>query len=682
MTYLKLIFAFAYILIHLAVIDISVAYAEEKPRTINYFRAFPLADRGYELIEDERHAEAIPLFEKAVRLVPEMLEYRVQLVNLYIHETQYSKAKSVLALALKEKPEDSQLLELQAIIKDASTTPSKPVTASKAVPAAEDVAKVPDAKKQEEAPASRVIAKEAEKVEEIAEEEEVISETSACEQIKSPDMLSPSQNLKASYCFLDKNKHSEAIPHLKLAATSKDADIAIRAYKQLGFLYSGTSQEEEASKMWKQVLKRTEDDFVKLLLARSLRSQKKFAEAQKVYSQIDKRALQDDHRAEYFNEGAFLSDNQNKTTPAIAKGAKALEISPTAENYYYQALRLQEAGQKQSAIEHLKKAHNIEPKSRLYALTLAYAYTGEKENLPAIPLFKQALGSSKYEESRENLAYALKEEGMRTEAAEQFRKVLKKVDDPEKHYDLRREIQQLEDNWQTLGSVTYRDGIARASGAPGVQTFDDSMQYGFETVYSPDSWQKNNRRIQLYGQVFTSSDVGKANINSDSTQGVVGGRITPFANTELYLYGARLFSIGDSALDDWQLRSTYAYTKGFDIKPYNEEWSYVFLSTDASYLVRREEVFATFEGRYGRSYRQKETWVATPHLVAAAAHQHNPNTGSDSVELGVGVSLKYWFNETKARAPRSNAEFIVQWREPVGGAEGKGSPFVRLVLQY
>ena len=322
-------------------------------------------------------------------------------------------------------------------------------------------------------------------------------------------------------------------------------------------------------------------------------------------------------------------------------------------------------------------------RERFYDLSAsAYKHRNAGNNTQAIKDFTAALEAQDNVKVREDYALTLKNEGMREESAAQLIQVLPAIDDADKRYAYQRDIQQLQDNWTSYGSVTFRDGLARISGIPGLQNFNDSLQYGFETIYSPDRFQRNGRRLlQFYGQAFASSNDGQFNFNADSTQGVIGVRTAPLQGVEWYLYGARLFRIGSEAIHDWQLRTTYSYTQGFDIDPNRDNWFYFFATPDISYLARREEVFASFEGRVGQSYRL-HNWVLTPHFVGAAAHNRNNIDSRDSLEYGPGLSVKYWFDATNTRAHTGSADLIFQWREAVGPSEDQSGPFVRLVLQY
>lgn len=372
--------------------------------------------------------------------------------------------------------------------------------------------------------------------------------------------------------------------------------------------------------------------------------------------------------------------------PRPATAPSKVVAAPTtftrANDHYQRALTLQKQTQENAAIAELEQAQALMPDNDVFAVSLAYAYRHAGRNAEAIPLFRQSLVGSDNPMVREDMAWAMKEEGMREDAAEALAAVLPATKDADKHYALRREIQQLEDNWTSVGSLTYRDGLARSSGIPGLQNYNETLQYGFETVYSPDQFQRNGRRLlQLYGQAFASSNNAQYDLNDNTTQGAVGVRTMPVPDVEWYLYGARLFRIGSQAINDWQLRTTYSYTQGFDIDPNRDDWFYLFATPDISYLTDREELFASFEGRVGQSYRFSN-WVLTPHLVGAAAHNHNDFDSRDSLEYGPGLSVKYWFDETAERAPTGSAELIFQWREAVGPSEDRDGPFVRLVFQY
>lgn len=661
-------------------------------RTLEYYRAFPLAYRGYRMRESGNDTEAVEQMTRALAILPQNLQYRLDLAQWLQQDGRYEEALQIVEAGMKYHPTQVLLLDLRAQLRNRLASEEqvaeKKVVEVKAQQKASLVTPKPEPKAviQPQQPTESSVKAKPKAVAQasLPKVQKPVPRVNPCEDNIPAKQLTAAQNMQAAYCALQKQRPQHAITHFEHVRRSADMASRLQASKELGYLYSQQGDEKRASAMWDYVLQQESTAAVRLNQVRSLRVQERYREAEDVLAPLDAAELPKSLRSRYFEERSYLADATKQTMLAITSGEQLLAQEPTAEHYYRQALRYQRISEDAKAIAALEEAASRAPEERLYAVSLAYAYRQADRNAQAIPLFAYGLLDEEYASARGDYAYALKNEGQREESARQFRLKLDEKLPEEKRYALRREVQQLEDNWITVGSVTYRDGVARASGAPGIQSFEDSLQYGLETVYSRDDWQRDGRRVQFYGQLFSSSDTGGFNLNADSTQGAVGVRATPLANTEWYVYAARLFAVGEDALDDWQLRTTYAYTKGFDYDPTRQSWEYLFLTPDISYLVDKEELFATAEARYGRSYRLNEGshWVMTPHVVTAAAHQHSPQQSRDALELGVGLSAKYWFDESEKRAPRGSAELILQWREPIAGSEDKGGPFLRFVLQY
>lgn len=675
---------------------------DHKPRgTLAYFRAFPLADRGYGLIRQHRYAEALPLFERAVTIMPDNLEYRVQLVNLLIRTENYTRAQEMIDVGLRQYANNLNLLVLERVVQSKLNPPATD----------EEMLALHDALRQsgnigasEKALITDVLLPDnmpapvddtpapASVVENIVQKiAAVTTAKDPCSTLGTTDNLTPRENLEAGYCALSQNKLKTAEKHF-VAATKGPAQTRLQAHKQLGYLHSANGNEKAAGQSWQYVLGVEDDASIRLLLTRSQRLQNQLDAAEQSFAAIKLSALEATHHAAYYNEAAALNDARGKVSEAIDNGARALALNESASAHYQQALRLQKNGQFAEAVPHLQRAHTLEPNNRLYTISLAYAHQGLGQTAEAVPLFRTALSAEKSPSAQEDFAYVLKAEGLRREAAQNFRDALPHIEDPHKAYDIKREIQQLEDRWQTVGSLYYSEGIARRSdpSLPANDEHGNSLQLGIEAVYSPDSWQKHGRRVQLYGQMFASSysntDTNRIKPNGAYNQSVFGIRATPLANVDWYVYFAKMVALGDNALNDWQLRTTYGFTQGFDYNPNDNHWHYLFLAPDVSWLTNEKQFVASVEGRAGESFRH-QNWVFTPHVVAAAAHQRNKKdknnkTSNDAVEWGFGISTKYWFAQTDARAPRGSADLILQWREPIGGSENKGGPFIRLVVQY
>lgn len=670
----------------LAVLSAGIGSAQASEISLNYFRAFPQASKGYELMRDGKRAEAIPYFEQAVAVMPEHTTYRAQLIALLLNEGRTERADEILRAGIERKPDDPHLQMLAPVVEGRKQSPGRMQGVLMAL--REKFLKNHEAHKSQLALIESLVRQEP--VEPLkpmekdktkaAQAAPVPPQVDVCERIGRPASLSPRQNMDAGYCALRRQKTAQAIAHFE--AAKQDQALSTQADRQLGYLYLDTDRPEKAVSSWRNVTEREDDASARLMLVHSLRRAGDVSAALVEFDTLGNDQLDAAQRRQYTDEATALSGGLDDTAESILVAERILQHAPTAEGYYYQAIRRQKLGQMQAAVADLEQARRLAPDNRLYAISLAYAYRGENMNREAIPHFAYALENQEYDHSREDYAYTLKDEGEREPAAQQFRHILPQKESPEKATGLRREIQQLEDNWQSTASLTYRDGVARAAGVPGLQNYEDSYQYGFESIYSPDSWQREGRRVQLFGQMFVSSDTGQFNWNEGSTQGALGIRATPLAETEWYVYASRLIGLGEEAIDDWQVRTTYAYTKGLDIRPYEEQWTYLFITPDISYIVDRSELYASVEARYGRSFRHHENWVATPHLVLAGAHQDTPNESNDAIEAGLGLSWKYWFAATSERAPRGSAELLLQYRAPIVATDSEAGPYIRLVLQY
>ncbi len=669
-----------YIAIMMAAFHAEIVHANYQDRSsIEYFRAFPLADRGYSLIKQDKYVDATELFRKATKILPENVEYRIQLINLLVIQNETIEARQVVESGLEIYPNNKEFIKWKEDLKEQEKI--IPDKLDIATPVADKHIKI--VKKEVQKPLAAQSLPKKDMVS-LSPSINKVNVFDPCKKIGITEKISYKQNLEVAYCALDKGDETNAIKHFNTVLDSQDINLQLLALKQLGFLYINSHKYKEASSTWEKLLKIDKSNEVTLFLSRSLRLQEEYSLSLAQFNKIDITDLTNDLHQLYLNEAKNLSDHITDIKQAIEIGIKSLNVKRSPEQYYYQALRLQKLGDNKSAIEHLEQAYKLEPDNSLFSSTLAYAYRNEKMNSDAIDLFYQSIRSHQGISIREDLAYTLKDEGRRKEAANQLRHVYKEKSDPKDIYNIRRDIQQLEDDWQFFGSATYRDGIARSAGLAGVKVFDDSLQYGIEAIYSPPLLQKNGRRVQLYGQSFVSSNTGSYKLNEDSTQSAFGIRTTPLANTEWYVSLARLVGVGDDAVDDFQIRTFYSYTDGFDIKPYADDWRYSFVSTDISYTTKKEEMFATTEMRYGHSYHLDEEFVMTPHLVMAGALQDNPDINKiDAVEIGIGISLRTWFSRTDARASRGNIDLITQWREPIlGNDDNKSGLFVRLVIQY
>lgn len=107
---------------------------------------------------------------------------------------------------------------------------------------------------------------------------------------------------------------------------------------------------------------------------------------------------------------------------------------------------------------------------------------------------------------------------------------------------------------------------------------------------------------------------------------------------------------------------------------------------EAGRFIKAKQNYATFEGQAGRSFRLDDIHpklVAFPHVVFGADHNTGYMPGKqNAVGAGVGVNMRYWFNEDKYTAPRSYWDASLQYRARISGDDRAKGIFFRLTLAY
>ena len=287
------------------------------------------------------------------------------------------------------------------------------------------------------------------------------------------------------------------------------------------------------------------------------------------------------------------------------------------------------------------------------------------------------------------LAYTHKTLGDNRKAARWFRHAVAYSDGPV-DYSLRREVQFAENSLDASAYMVWRDnaldGSALAAAGPSLT----QSQGGVEGTWTPPViGDRNGRKLRVFGRILWGFEGNTLNVQKESYQAGLGIRYRPFREHNLVLTGERLVSIGDFARDDWMLRASYSWDKGFRYYPKRDSWDYITFYADAAVIEPASpDVFLLTEGRYGRSFRiaggeYGAGWVLTPHITTAAMMQHDDFSTTTLVEAGGGLSLKLWFADSPARAHSASAELLIQWRGKIAGDSAGPSGFLStLVLQF
>jgi Flp pilus assembly protein TadD len=265
-------------------------------------------------------------------------------------------------------------------------------------------------------------------------------------------------------------------------------------------------------------------------------------------------------------------------------------------------------------------------------------------------------------------------------------------------FDTRRAVSDLSRVWGVTNTTTYR-GASTTSGLSGApSSSNDSVQNSTEVFWRPEGY-RDARFVELYGRV-TDTLWNKESGNDkglDALQGAVGVRIKPFSEYNVMAAFERTFPLAGSNVDgDWLVRLGYGSSIGTDLRvDVPSWWTSQFYAEGGRYLQDKRNYFNS-EWQLGRSIRLDRIsprLVIFPHVVAAVDYDskmhsevdamgRNKTSGDSAGGAGVGIGVRYWFRETRHKAPQSYIDFSVQYREKVFGDDSAQGVFARMTFAW
>jgi len=261
--------------------------------------------------------------------------------------------------------------------------------------------------------------------------------------------------------------------------------------------------------------------------------------------------------------------------------------------------------------------------------------------------------------------------------------------DDQKLFETRRTVSDLTRVWGINSAITY----GKVGSAPNpFLTINNPVgssytsQLGTEFYYRPEEFgNRNGALFEVFGRLFeTLYDQSGGPTGLPTTQGMVGARWKPFSDHNLVLEVDKLIALGSAARDDTLLRAAYSYTVGTDLRVIDTSWPTWYIYAEVDKFLQKSQLVGIFEGRFGRSFRLdpiSSNLVFFPHAVVAANYDDSYAV-KDAYAVGVGGSLRYWFGETKYKAPPSYWELTLQYRFKVGGDQRAEGIFAQTVLNY
>jgi adsorption protein A len=346
------------------------------------------------------------------------------------------------------------------------------------------------------------------------------------------------------------------------------------ALNTLGYLYADEKQYVQAARAWSQTLALGADPVVSLNLAKMQRQSGQFQEALATLNGLVSAKLPPDLQAQRLDETAANLKEQNEPAKALEALTQANQLKQTPDRDYQIGLLYQKERQPQEAIPYLQKATSGEPENNHFKVALGYAYLQEKNYRETARLFTEVLRSDPdYLKLYPDLAYCNMHLVKNDQAVDWFKKaidnqLLYPVSTPEEAeklrqqiYQYRKEVSKITNRYDFTAYLSYTTTRAGQSIVPGVLGGGAlPSQGGVEFAYQPPEIGFRDERIfQAFVRVLWNITPRSLRFDEDSFQGGVGLRYKPLQTQNFYLWGERLFKIGNNALDTWLLRLLYSW---------------------------------------------------------------------------------------------------------------------------
>ena len=222
----------------------------------------------------------------------------------------------------------------------------------------------------------------------------------------------------------------------------------------------------------------------------------------------------------------------------------------------------------------------------------------------------------------------------------------------------------------SIGHGSVASGTALAPGALGV------LQAGAEVFFRPPViGYRDGRILEVYANGFQALHSSDREFPTGSESQVAGAgiRYKPLRDHNLMLAVEHRWAIGDRAgEDDWLLRAGWSAGRGTDWSPVRDSWFTWTLYAEPAYFTQASRLVVPFEARAGLGWKLGGSTVMTA-FVGAGGEYDDAQPEEWAAGVGPGVSLRYWFRDTRYRAYSSYVDFSLQYRFRMTDAErGEG----------
>jgi tetratricopeptide (TPR) repeat protein len=470
-------------------------------------------------------------------------------------------------------------------------------------------------------------------------------------------------------------------------------------YIEMGQLYSSQKNFQKAFDVWSKAaaLQAEPNTLLNMAYAEEMLHHPDAALA--IVQQIDDAVLERTVKVRYLEQLFRLYEQQENIASARKYLQDAATLEPNAERYYRLGMLDLKEANPEAAIADLKTALSYDPANNDYAEQLGYVYKAQGDYDQALRLF-ETIVTRDPERTRlyEDLAYTYKQNGNNDEAIEWFKKAIirkntslrsylqQPVGNDDEVLRMRREVRDLSKRFQFNAYQSYRTKTdtptsvtAPTFGAGGLIP----SQGGMELIYQPPNiGYQDGKVFQLFTRLLWSSQPDSLRIDGDTTQAGIGARYKPLKEQDFFVSLENLIKIGSQSQDDWLVRGSYGYNDGYDLKPNQSSWNQTLLYTDVGYFFKNGGTSAIYaELRQGKTFNFNNEVMVTPHVTMAGRAQHPDPAKYSYLEGGIGVAVKYLFNESYFEAKRSSVEFLVQYKRGIAPSKSGGWVFTA-ALQF
>ena len=333
-------------------------------------------------------------------------------------------------------------------------------------------------------------------------------------------------------------------------AAGGSADVEVLAFEEfrdswraLGYLYFDNARYAEAAAAWKTAIDLQADPETQARLARAYRLAGELDLHAETIAGVPPDALTGEARVVYLEESVHRFEGLGQPEKAIEHLKRAQQLDAKAFRDFQIGGLYDDIERADQAVHHLLKAVSADPGNTIYSTKLAYAYVEQGRDSEAIPLLEGAVAiEPDHLDVPENLAYAHLRETQNESAVHAFRRA---IDDGPAHpisseadqlelseeiHSMRREISSIRNRFDfTLYANQSSDSLALGSLPPAPGLGPRPSQGGLEFAYQPPGiGYRDSKTFQIFSRLLWNLETpGFTHIDERFYQLGVGFRYKP-----------------------------------------------------------------------------------------------------------------------------------------------------------